>query len=97
MSRFNDENAITGGSVLEERVKRLEEQQAAWSNRFFNTFMIGRLRTDRMGAIPQPPANSADVQPPDRLYDVIRIYPFEYVLINNAGTLNWVQITMSTF
>lgn len=93
MSRFTDQNAITGGSVLEERVKRLEEERAAWGNRFFNTFTIGRLRTDRVA----PPANSADVVKTDLLYDVIRIFPYEYVLINNAGTLNWVQITMSTF
>lgn len=93
MSRFTDQNSITGGTVLEERVKRLEEEQAAWGNRFFNTFTIGRLRTDRV----TPPANSADVVKTDLLYDVIRIFPYEYVLINNAGTLNWVQITMSTF
>lgn len=93
MSRFTDQNAITGGSVLEERIKRLEEQQAAWGNRFFNTFMTGRLRTDRTTA----PASSTDVNETDRLYDVIRIYPYEYVLINNAGAYNWVRITMSTF
>lgn len=93
MSRFTDQNAITGGSVLEERVKRLEEQQAAWGNRFFNTFTIGRLRTDRVA----PPANSTDVVNSDMIYDVIRIFPYQYILINNAGTLNWVRITMSTF
>ena len=93
MSRFTNQNAITGVSTLEERVKRLEEQNAAWSNRFFNTFMIGRLRTDRTTA----PANSTDINDTDKLYDVIRVFPFEYVLINNSGVYNWVQIQMSTF
>lgn len=93
MTRFTDESPITGGTILEERVKRLEEQQAAWGNRFFNTFTIGRLRTDRL----TPPTTSADVNSTDRLYDVIRIYPYEYVLINNSGVYNWVRITMSTF
>ena len=93
MSRFANDPSITGGSVLEERIKRLEEQQAAWGNRFFNTFTIGRLRTDRTIA----PASSTDVNKTDLLYDVIRVYPFEYVLINNAGVFNWVRIAMSTF
>jgi hypothetical protein len=93
MSRFNDQNPITGNDSLEERVKRLEEQQASWGNRFFNTFTIGRLRTDRTTA----PASSADVNATDRLYDIIRVYPYEYVLINNSGAFNWVRISMSTF
>lgn len=93
MSRFNNQNPITGNDPIEERIKRLEEQQAAWGNRFFNTFTIGRLRTDRIA----PPANSTDVNATDRLYDVIRIFPYEYVLIDNAGAFNWVRISMSTF
>jgi hypothetical protein len=33
----------------------------------------------------------------DKLYDVIRVYPYEYVLIPVAGVANWVRISMSTF
>lgn len=93
MSRFSDAQGITGADQMEERLKRVEEQQAAWGQRFFSTFVIGRLRTDRT----TPPATSADVNDSDQIYDVIRIYPYEYILINNDGAYNWVRLTMSTF
>ncbi len=93
MAKFQDQNPIMGNNVLEERIKRLEEQQAQWGNRFFNTFLTGRLRTDRT----TPPASSTDVNDTDRVYDIIRIYPYEYVLINTGTVYEWVRITMSTF
>lgn len=98
MSKVSDQGAITGATKLEERVKRLEEQQAAWGNRFFNTFMIGRLRTDRTA-----PTSSTDVQTPDMIYDVVRQnvittgVAYQYTLINNAGTLVWVRTIMSSW
>ena len=55
-------------------------------------FIQGRLRTDRVA-----PANSADVQAQDLLYDRVLTPTFEYILINNAGTLEWRQTILSSF
>lgn len=93
MSKYTDSNPITGSSIAEERLKRLEQQVFTLENRLFSAFVQGRLRTDRDTA----PANSTDVNDTDKIYDIIRVYPYEYVLINNSGTFNWVRISMSTF
>jgi hypothetical protein len=92
MSKFSDANPLVTKTVVDERVGRVEEAIRVIENRLANSYLQGRIRFDRTA-----PIDSADVQSPDRLYDIVRIYPYEYVLINNAGTLNWVRITMSTF
>jgi hypothetical protein len=94
MSKWTDQNPITGSSIAEERLKRVEQQVFNLEQRLLNsTYLLGRLRTDRVTA----PVSSTDVNDTDKIYDVIRIYPYEYVLINNSGTYNWVRLSMSTF
>lgn len=91
MSKYINQIPITGTSIIEERLKRVEQQLSNSSN-FLNSHTLGTLRTDRTA-----PASSTDVQAPDKLYDIVRVYPYEYILINIAGTATWVRITMSTF
>lgn len=74
------------------RIILLEAQVRNLSKTLNSFFVKGRLRTDRTA-----PANSADVQGPDALYDRVLTKDFEYVLINNAGSLAWRQITLNSF
>ena len=74
------------------RLARLESQVRNLPQALQGFYIQGRLRTDRTA-----PANSADVQTPDLLYDRVLTPTFEYILINNAGTLAWRQITLSAF
>lgn len=92
MTRFTDQNPLVSDSIAEERLKRVEEAVRALENRLYNSFTQGRIRFDRSA-----PTSSADVQTPDKLYDIVRDSNFEYVLINNAGTLAWRKIIMSIF
>lgn len=92
MTRFTQQSPITGLTTLEERIRRLEEEVREINNRWYNSFIIGRLRTDRTA-----PTDSADVQPPDLLYDVVRDTSYQYVLINDGGTLTWLRWAYSTF
>lgn len=92
MTRLANENPLISATTEEERLKRVEEQVRLLENRFFNTFLQGRIRFDRT-----VPVNSADVQTPDRLYDRVLSPTAEYILINNAGTLAWRKIIMSAF
>jgi hypothetical protein len=93
MSRFADTQVTVGVDNTEERIRRLEELVYAMDNAFFNSFIRGRVRTDRT----TPPATSTDINTTDKLGDVIYVYPYEYILINNAGTYNWVRISIGTF
>jgi hypothetical protein len=79
-------------SQVEQRLVSLENDVRNLNNTLVQYFLKGRLRTDRTA-----PANSADVQTPDRLYDRVTDTSYEYILINNAGTLEWVRIAISTF
>lgn len=92
MSRFTESNPITGYTVEEERLKRVEEQVRALEVLAANSAILGRLRTDRTS-----PTSSTDVQPPDLEYDMVRDDSYQYVLVNNAGTLNWLRWSYSTF
>ncbi len=93
MSKQINQIPLTGTSVLEERLKRVEQQLSNSSN-FVNSYTLGTLRTDRTTA----PASSTDVTAGvDKLYDVIRVYPYEYILMNISGTAQWARISLSTF
>jgi hypothetical protein len=92
MSRFTEQNAVTGGSIAEERLRRTEDQINALEISLPSTFLQGRLRTDR-----NAPSSSTDIETPDRLYDIVRDINYQYTLINNAGVLNWVRSPWSTF
>jgi len=77
---------------IEERIRRVEEQVQILNNRLPSTFVQGRLRWDRTS-----PASSSDVQSSDKLWDRCIDTSYEYVLVNNAGTLEWLRIIMSSF
>ena len=93
MTKFTDSPSILGNEILETRLRRVEEELLSLRNQLANTYCLGRLRTDRSTG----PANSADVNSTDKLYDVIRDTSFEYVLINDTGNLRWRRITYAAF
>jgi hypothetical protein len=74
------------------RINRIQNDLDATLSNLDATYVKGRLRFDRPA-----PANSADVNDTDLLYDRVLTVTFEYILINNAGTLNWVRSALSTF
>lgn len=80
-------------SDLVRRLERLENDVRNLNQLLTPFFLIGRLRTDR--AIP---TSSTDViVGKDLIYDRIVTNSFEYILIDNAGTLEWRQIVLSSF
>lgn len=92
MSKFVNNSVSISAPILEERLKRVEQQLNFLNNTLSGYFTIGRLRTDRTA-----PTSSSDVQPLDALHDVARDASYTYVLINNSGTLTWRRITMNSF
>lgn len=92
MAYLTDNNGITGYDNTEERLRRVEEQVRLLNNLAYNKSILGRLRTDRTS-----PVNSSDVQSPDLEYDMVRDDSYQYVLINNSGTLQWMRWSYSTF
>jgi hypothetical protein len=92
MSRFTDQNAVTGGSVGEERVRRVEDQLNYLELTLPTTFVQGRLRTDR-----NAPTTSSDIETGDQLYDIVQTATYQYNLLNIGGALQWVRIVCSTF
>lgn len=79
------EQVLQRVTLLEQKFQNLPTSNQAY-------FVQGRLRTDRAA-----PANSADVAAQDLIYDRVLTDAFEYILINNAGTLEWRQSTLSAF
>lgn len=82
-------------NTIEEAIRRIAFLEAQMRNlpRSLTGFYIkGRLRTDRVA-----PVNSADVQAQDVIYDRVLDANFEYILIDNAGTLEWRQAILSPF
>lgn len=92
MSKFVNSSISISAPILEERLKRLEQQFNFLNQTLSGYFTIGRLRIDRSA-----PASSSDVQPLDALYDIVRTPTYTYVAIDNAGTLEWRRITMNSF
>lgn len=90
MTRFVVDSGAVGGTLLEERVKRLEENFDNLSRTL--PFIKGRLRIDRAA-----PTTSNDVQSPDKIYDIVVKNDYQYILINNSGVLQWRRITLSSF
>ncbi len=74
------------------RINRIQNDLDATLSNLDATYVKGRLRFDRPA-----PANSTDVNDTDLLYDRVVTATYEYILINNAGTLNWVRSALSTF
>jgi hypothetical protein len=83
---FNtNDQALQRIALLESQFRNLPISNQAY-------FVQGRLRTDRAA-----PANSADVAAQDLIYDRVLTDAFEYILINNAGTLEWRRTILSAF
>lgn len=74
------------------RIALLETQVRNLTRSLEGFYIKGRLRTDRVA-----PTSSADVQAKDFIYDRVLSTSFEYILINNAGTLAWRRITLNSF
>lgn len=77
---------------FERRIQALEGQLRNLNNVLNGFFVKGRLRKDRT-----VPSASNDVQTPDQLYDRVVSTTYEYILVNNSGTLEWIRITCATF
>ncbi len=78
---------------FEQRLVDLENQVRDLNKVLQSFFLQGRLRTDRAA-----PTNSADIAPGiDKLYDRVVTTTYEYILLNNAGTLQWERVGISTF
>ena len=95
MTRFINSDPKTntmGLSPLEVRIKRLEQSFDILANLLEPFFVKGRLRLDRVA-----PANSADVNEFDQLYDIVRDVDYEYILVDDSGARAWRRITMSSF
>lgn len=92
MSRFTQGFSTVAPHVIEERLKRVEQELEFINNVLSTVFVRGRLRTDRSA-----PANSTDVLPLDAQYDIVRTANYEYILINDSGTLEWRRVTYNSF
>jgi hypothetical protein len=92
MTRFIEDQAITGTTMDEKRLRRVEEELNFFDNRFFNTFLRGRLRTDR-----NAPTSSTDIETGDQEFDIVRESDYQYTLVNLSGTLTWLRAPWSTF
>lgn len=83
---FNtNEQSLQRITLLESLIRNLSISLQAY-------YVQGRLRTDRA-----TPSSKTDVQAQDLIYDRVLTASNEYVLINNSGTLEWREITLSTF
>ncbi len=76
----------------EQRIALLENQIRNLNSALKAFFVAGRLRTDRAA-----PTSSADIETPDQLYDRVLKDDYEYVVINDAGSLAWRRITLASF
>ncbi len=92
MTNIVDFVPLIASTIEEERIRRLESDVRDIQSKLANNYLLGRLRFDRTA-----PVNSADVQTPDALYDVVYTPTFVYILVNDSGTLTWVQYAVSTF
>jgi hypothetical protein len=91
-SNIKESYNVSATTVYEERIKRLEQRMDNLSNYLQMLFLKGRTRVDRSA-----PVSSADVQPPDMLYDVVWSSDYLYIVVDDSGVLKWRRITLSTF
>lgn len=89
----NPQNSFDGQDEALRRVAYLEIQNRNLPRSLKANFITGRLRTDRVA-----PTSSANVIPNlDLIYDRVLDANYEYILIDNAGTLEWRRIALSSF
>lgn len=65
---------------------RLRREDVREVRNLNNRLVQGRLRTDR----PDPSANN-DVTVTDKEGDIVRSAAYEYLVVNDAGTLKWAR------
>ncbi len=76
-------------SGLQSTTRRLEEEALRRDADLKNKVVIGRYRTDRTA-----PISSNDVQTPDKEGDIVRDGGYEYIVVNDSGTLKWARIAL---
>jgi hypothetical protein len=87
------QNTFNRPDQFEQRLVDLENQVRDLNKILQNFFLQGRLRTDRAA-----PTSSTDIAAGiDKLYDRVITTTYEYILLNNAGTLQWKRVSISTF
>lgn len=59
-------------------------------NNLNTQYVQGRLRTDRAA-----PSSHSDVTATDQLGDIVRTGSFEYIVVNDAGTLKWSRVALN--
>lgn len=74
------------------RIARIQDTLNNTLNNLDSTYVKGRIRLDRT-----PPINTLDVNKTDLLYDRVLTTTYEYILVDNAGVLNWVRSALNTF
>jgi hypothetical protein len=83
---------VNPNAQLLQRIANIENQLRSINNTLLPFFVAGRLRTDRTA-----PTSSSNVEAVDELYDRVVTTSYEYILLNNSGTLEWVRLSVSTF
>ena len=68
------------------RLDVLEKKERDLARTLKNRFVAGRLRTDRTA-----PSAYTDVVGGDELGDIVRTGAYEYLLVNDSGTLKWAR------
>lgn len=92
INTFNRGSTFNKTDENKQRLINLEDNFRAAPQTFGRYFLKGTLRTNRPA-----PANSTDVANSDQLYDRILTNAYEYILIDNAGALEWRRIAISVF
>lgn len=59
-------------------------------NSLNNRLVRGRLRSDRAA-----PSSSSNIVGGDQEGDIVRTGSYEYIVVNDAGTLKWARISLS--
>lgn len=69
-----------------ESVSRLRAEDIAEIQGLKTLYVGGRLRTDRA-----VPTGNGDVVDTDRLGDIVRSAAYEYIIVDDSGTLKWAR------
>lgn len=93
MSRFNHLGSLATDDGTIERVKRLEVRLEDLASRLERNYLRGRLRTD----ITSAPSSSTDINTTDQIWDIVILDDAQYIVVNNAGSLEWRKITLGVF
>ena len=73
-----------------DETQRLRRRMDTQEKTLPGQYLKGRIRTDRA-----TPSASTDVQTPDQLGDIVRTGAYEYIVVNDSGTLKWARIALN--